>query len=129
MGASQLVGLQVMPLQPGLADLLALRRFMTETVGFADLHPAPELLAASDAATGYRPQALATEAGDRQLFYLPAGGTITLSNPAPAGKARWFNTCKAELQAAEPVQENSFTAPTQNDPDGRPQDFILWLGR
>ena len=73
--------------QPGLADLLHLRRFMTELVPLGRLRPAPELLRESEAPRGHRPSVLATAERDVVAAYLPVGGGIRLALPAePAAR-------------------------------------------
>jgi Protein of unknown function (DUF4038)/Domain of unknown function (DUF5060) len=114
--------------QPGLADLLTLRQFVTEAVPWPRLRPAPELLASTDAPLGYRPMALASAERDVCLAYLPTGGTVRLATGTPTSAGRWFHTSTGTFEPAQAAADGSIACPGGTDPDGHPQDWILVLG-
>ena len=115
--------------QPGLADLLLLRSFLTDVVPFAELRPAPSLVKATAAAPGFAPLLLAS--GDLSVIaaYLPAGGTLTLTVDPPAG-ARWFDPRTGALTPAKAIDPGvrTFRAPAVEETAGRPSDWALILG-
>jgi hypothetical protein len=111
--------------QPGLADLLHLRRFMTEIVPFARLRPAPELLGKSDAPLGHRPAALATAERDIVMAYLPVGGSIQLAMPSRAYRVRWFDPRTGEWQDATSRSDAAFASPQAGADAQRPEDWVL----
>ena len=112
--------------QPGLPDLLHLRRFVTETIPFARMVPAPDLLVDAEAPRGERASALATSGRDVVAVYLPVGGSVKLSLPAGSRSARWFDPRTGEFQAA-PADAGSFRSPSTSSDGRNPDDWILLL--
>lgn len=108
--------------QPGLADLLQVRRFFTEIAPFADLRPAPELVDVGDAEVGRRPLALAS--ADRRMVavYLPVGGAARLTAPTAGSRARWFDPRTGELAPAV-GDGGTYVAPGGGGE--RPFDWVL----
>jgi hypothetical protein len=106
--------------QPGLADLLHLRHFMTGLVPLARLRPAPELLSES-ATRGEQPSVLATAERDVVAAYLPVGGGIRLDLPARTRRARWFDPRTGALQDAGAP----FRSPQTSSEAQRPDDWVL----
>ena len=111
--------------QPGLADLLHLRHFMTELVPLARLGPAPELLRESEAPRGHGPSVLATAERDVVAAYLPVGGGIRLALPARAYRARWFDPRTGALEDAVAGSDAAFQAPQTSSEAQRPDDWVL----
>ena len=72
--------------QPGMRDLLHVRRFFTEVVPFADLRVAPDAIEADPAPLGMNPQAMATGNRDLVVVYLPVGGSVVVT--AAVGRER-----------------------------------------
>lgn len=112
--------------QPGMADLLLVRRFFTEIVPFERLRPAPSLLAADEDRVGYRPQALAADDNGIVTVYLPAGGTVSLLSLGDDERdERWFDPRTGELTPARAEVSDGkriFTAPAGGE---RPWDWVL----
>lgn len=113
--------------QPGVPDLLHLRRFLTELAPFAKLRPAQDLLVGEAAAPGHAPLVLATPERDVIAAYLPTGGKVGLALDGRAYRARWFDPCTAALQDAAPDSAGTFEAPAGRDADGHPADRTLLL--
>ncbi len=113
--------------QPGLADLLQVRRFFTEVLPFFDLRPAPELVPGEGWEPGRRPLALANEDRTRAAVYLPTGGEVVVDIPEDvAARARWFDPRSGELSAASGVANDGaahFVAPGGGGE--RPWDWVL----
>jgi hypothetical protein len=107
--------------QPGMQQLLLVRRFFLELLPFAALRPAPELIAQGPEAPGHRPLALADDTG-RAAVYLPAGGAVALARPF--ARASWFDPRSGEQRAAE-ARDGHYEAP--EDTSLRPQDWVLVL--
>lgn len=111
--------------QAGVQDLLLIRRFFTEVVAFADLRPAPDVLAEGEWPSGHKPLALASADRSAIAVYLPVGGQVKLARAVDGYSARWYNPCTGALSAAR-AQSAAFTAPSIQR-DGRPQDWVLVL--
>jgi len=90
--------------QPGLFQLLHLRRFLTEVAPFERLQPAHDVVRSADHAPGHRPLALALASPDRAVVaaYLPVGGHVNLTLPEDrAYEAQWFDPRGGELSPAQ----------------------------
>jgi mevalonate kinase len=87
--------------QPGMADLLLVRRFFHEVAPFAGLCPAPDAISGGETGVGERPQALATPERDLIAVYLPVGGEVVVNGGAATREARWFDPRTGDLQPAE----------------------------
>jgi hypothetical protein len=111
--------------QPGTADITVIRNFLTDTVPFADLRPAPDLIGGAFA-PGHRPLALRSLSGAGAGVYFPAGGTADVSFPATS--AHWFDPRTASMSPAGGTGPRH-TAPGGFDADGRPEDMVLVLRR
>lgn len=113
--------------QPGLADLLQVRRFFTDIVPFAELRPAPELILGDEWKPGRRPLALATADRSRIAVYLPAGGEVAVATPgAAAAHASWFDPRMGALSPATGSGTDDvirFVAPGGGGE--RPGDWVL----
>jgi hypothetical protein len=115
--------------QPGVAQLLQVRRFLTEIVPFHSLRPAPELAPSSDTAEGEAALALASTSRDTVAFYLPTGRRARV--PAELGslhKARWFEPRTGSLELATPSAHGAYEPPDAGPPE-RPWDWVLLLER
>jgi hypothetical protein len=110
--------------QPGLADLLQLRRFMTEIVPWARLRPAPELLGQS-APRGEQPSVLATAEREVLAAYLPVGGRIQLALPTRDYRARWFDPRTGALENAVARSDAAFQSPQTSSEAQLPDDWVL----
>ena len=58
-----------------------------------------------------------SEKGDLELLYLPVGGEVKLKAGSMTSglKATWFDPRNGKRMATQPVSENRFRAPDQND--------------
>jgi hypothetical protein len=110
--------------QPGMADLLLVRRFFTELLPFHELRPAPQLIVDGPTQHGHRPRALRSSTGQRAAVYLPTGGAVQLAEDAPRA-ARWFDPRSGALAAAT-RDDGRYHAPSGGD--ARPHDWVLLLG-
>jgi hypothetical protein len=121
----------IFPLQPddqaGMVDLLHVRHFFTEVVPFHRLHPMPQLVAQGEYELGHRPLAMATEALDLVVVYLPTGGEVQLCvETTNSYQAQWFNPRTREIQVATPLAAGDglrFAAPA----DEPMMDWVLLL--
>ncbi|MBC7317004.1 MAG: hypothetical protein H5T70_11340, partial [Chloroflexi bacterium] len=113
--------------QPGLADLLTLKRFFTQVVPFERLRPAPELLVSEGPfAPGHKPLILASAERDLIAAYLPTGGEVRLSVPlGRAYQATWFDPVSGEERPAL-GQGGHYAAPAEMW-EGHPKDWVLLL--
>lgn len=113
--------------QPGLADLLTLKRFFTQVVPFARLRPAPELLASEGPfVAGHKPLILASAERDLIAAYLPTGGEVRLSLPlGRAYWATWFDPVSGEERPAL-GQGGHYAAPAEVWEE-HPKDWVLLL--
>ena len=112
--------------QPGMADLLLVRRFFREVVPFERLRPAPGLAIGDRTAPGEATLALASK--DRRLVavYLPVGGRVSLTLPVvDSYGAQWYDPCSGESSPAQ-VEGATFAAPDRIS-RGHPQDWVLVL--
>lgn len=105
---------------PGVGDLVILNRFLTETVAFDTLRPAPDLVSGSFA-PGHEPRGLRSADGKLALAYFPAGGSAAI---AADGKAEWLDPRTGETSPAS-ASDGQFTCPDAIDADGRPHDYVL----
>jgi hypothetical protein len=110
--------------QPGLASLLHLHRFFTETVPFADMRPAHGIAKGHDERPGRRPLALANADRSILVVYLPAGGTVRLETLPDGAAAQWFDPRTGRLSTTTPDAPGEFTAPSIGNP-ARPDDWVL----
>jgi hypothetical protein len=110
--------------QPGLASLLHLHRFFTETVPFADMRPAHGIAKGHDERPGRRPLALANADRSILVVYLPAGGTVRLETLPDGAAAQWFDPRTGRLSTTTPDAPDEFTAPSIGNP-ARPDDWVL----
>jgi hypothetical protein len=102
---------------PGTDSMTVLRRYFSSGPWWT-LRPAAEMLANQPGGARLTDfQAVArSESGDWTVVYVPAGGTVQLQAPPPAGtSARWFNPRTGHWKAAEQIGQASFTTPDQND--------------
>jgi len=112
--------------QPGMVDLLHVRRFFTEIAPFARLRPAPDLVAEGPGELGHRAQALASPERDLIAVYLPTGGEVRLQLPAEGRlRAQWFDPRRGELQPADGGPR--FASPGGGEQPDRPWDWVLLL--
>jgi hypothetical protein len=113
--------------QPGLADLLQVRRFFTEIVPFPELQPAPDLIRGEGWEAGRRPLALAMPDRSRVVVYLPAGGEVALAvGDGMPERAQWFDPRTGEMTAASGTVEDGSTRFVSPEGGGeRPWDWIL----
>ena len=113
--------------QPGLADLLHLRRFVTELVpSLIETAPAPGLVAGGADEAGHRPLALATPDQATIAVYLPVGGEVTLPHRDEARAEHWFDPRAGAWRAASGERDGGrrrFTAPAGGG--DRPDDWVL----
>ena len=111
--------------QPGLADLLQVRRFFGEIVPFAELRPAPGLIEGEGWEPGQRPLALANGDRSRVAVYLPTGGEVELTLPDDSASAwSWFDPRSGEQTAASAAEVGMrFVAPEGGG--DRPWDWVL----
>jgi hypothetical protein len=115
--------------QPGMADLLLVRRFFHEIAPFAGLRPAPDAISGGEMGVGERPQALATPVRDLIAVYLPVGGEVVVNGGAATREARWFDPRTGDLQPAEGSTAGDgrrFAAPGGGGE--RPWDWMLVCG-
>lgn len=117
--------------QPGLAQLLHVRRFFTEVVPFHRLQPAPDLVLPRERPWGCHPLVLATKERDVVAVYLPAGGRVDLALPRDRGyAARWYDPRTGTTSAAEVLSEKdalTFEAPPGCEREDHPWDWVLTL--
>ena len=106
---------------PGVADLLVLRRFLTEDVPFHDLEKAPDAVVGSFA-PGYRPLALRGRSSNVAIVYFPAGGEAEVR--VTGTDAQWFDPRSGAYQTAQ-GHGGRYTAPAGVDDLGRPLDYVL----
>ena len=111
--------------QPGVADLINVRRFFTEVVPFERVRPAT--IVSSEYRAGHRPLAIATAERDVAAVYFPAGGTAHLTEPV-TGTARWFDPRTGALTGAKLEDPIAISAPEGVDEHGRPLDWVLVVG-
>lgn len=115
--------------QASVAEVLVLKRFLDDVVPFHSVKPAHELVeAASGAAWGHKPLALASADRARMVVYLPAGGPVTIQGVGDTVSARWFDPRNGALTPAAPERRGGnlyATAPVANDERGRPLDWVL----
>ena len=110
--------------QPGTADIVVIRDFLTDAVPFHDLRPAPALVQ-GDYPPGHRPLALQSQDGTLAVIYFPVGGNAAIGFAASSGQ--WFDP-RAATWAPAPAT-GPFTAPPGTDDDGHPLDMVLVLRR
>jgi Protein of unknown function (DUF4038)/Domain of unknown function (DUF5060)/Putative collagen-binding domain of a collagenase len=108
---------------PGTADIVTLRDFLTHTVPFHTLRPAPDLVH-GDFAPGHRPLALQSVAKDMAVVYFPAGDGAGVA--FAASKAEWFDPRDGSSQTTS-ANGTRYTAPAKIDEDGHPMDYVLVL--
>lgn len=117
--------------QPGLGDLLHLRRFFTELAPFHKLAPANHLVYGKEMPLGHRPLVLGTDIGEVITAYLPVGGAVELVlPPGSLYQAQWFDPRTGELQPAEKINKDGHlycVAPRGESAPGRPWDWVLLL--
>jgi hypothetical protein len=113
--------------QPGLNDLLQVRRFFTEVLPFAALRPAPELIHDDGWQPGRRPLVLATPDRSQIAVYLPTGGEVAVAIPDGADRhATWFDPRTGELTLAAGTRaENTFRFVAPAGGSDRPWDWVL----
>ena len=114
--------------QPGLPDLLLLRKFFTELVPFAALRSSDALAEPAERAPGQAALLMADAARSLIVAYLPAGGSLRLVQDPPSGAA-WFDPRGGDLlpAAADSGDPRRFTAPVGEATPGRPDDWVLIL--
>jgi hypothetical protein len=89
--------------QAGMADLLQVRRFLTEVVDFTILRPAAGLLAAEQHPDpGRRARVLASADREVVAVYLPVGGDLTVPPVLTEHRLRWFDPRTGELTEVPP---------------------------
>ena len=103
---------------PGSVQMKYLEEFFT-SLHWWELSPDNDLLAEQPA--GEDPirhvSASRSEKGDLALLYLPVGGEVKLKAGSMTSglKATWFDPRNGKRMATQPVGENRFRAPDQND--------------
>jgi Domain of unknown function (DUF5060)/Protein of unknown function (DUF4038) len=108
--------------QPGVPDLVQVRRFFTEIVPFECLRPVDMI--AGDYPPGYRPLVLASPECGVVAVYYPAAGTAALKEPI-AGSAQWFDPRSGAPRDAGLDDSSAIAAPADTDENGHPLDWVL----
>jgi len=106
--------------QPGTADLVILKEFLTREVNFATLRPLADLVTGAFA-SGERPLALHDDQNKVSVIYFPVGGSAVINL---SGSAQWFDPRTGSLEPAS-NDNGRFTAPAGVDDQGHPLDFVL----
>ncbi len=111
--------------QPGVADLDVVQRFVRETVPFADLKPADDVVRGSFE-RGTRPLALADAARSVIVVYFPAGGSAEIAAHGTETMA-WFDPRTGATTPIDGPAGGTISAPAGTDEDGHPLDAVLVL--
>jgi hypothetical protein len=121
--------------QEGVVYFEILQHFFTDIVPFQDLRPAPEIVLPGEYEQGHQPLALATNAHDCAIIYMPVGGMLVLDLPEGQYHAEWFDPRNGECcAAAESIVLNvegeklNFIAQEETH-NGHPADWVLILRR
>ena len=111
--------------QPGVADLDVVQRFVRETVPFAELKPADDVVIGSFE-RGTRPLALADAARSVIVVYFPAGGAAEIAAHGTKTMA-WFDPRTGATTPIDGPADGAISAPAGTDADGHPLDAVLVL--
>jgi len=117
--------------QPGVSQLVYLKRFFTEIVPFQYLRPSPDLIIEKkeEYQLGHRPLALSSEDKKWIAVYLPVGGEVSLNiKDIQKYWVRWFNPRTGKLTPAESrMVKGASVFSSEISGEGRPSDWVLLL--
>ena len=112
--------------QPGVGDLIQIRRFFRDIAPFERLRPAD--IVSGDHPVGFRPLSLATRERDMIAIYFPAGGVASLREQI-IDPAYWFDPRSGALHDVGQKEVTSIAAPAEADAEGPPLDWVFVSGK